>query len=142
LPRHTTTSKGHHGDAVNDTIPDGMPVGSNRVNAFHQEPEGRNGGGDNYVTDRRLAIGVIGSSHCRDRTSPESRQPPRLQHPSQGPFSQQQHPQSSQVHTPVTQQPQQSQSGQGVFSPARAGVRARAAQRRNVVMVISLHNGM
>jgi hypothetical protein len=29
------------------------------VNQFHQHAEGRNGGGDRYVTDRRLAVGVI-----------------------------------------------------------------------------------
>ncbi len=29
------------------------------VEQFHQAPEGRNGGGDPYVTDRRLAVGVI-----------------------------------------------------------------------------------
>ena len=32
------------------------------VNEFHSQPEGRNGGGDRYVTDRRLAIGVIGTT--------------------------------------------------------------------------------
>ena len=30
------------------------------VNDFHRQPDGRNGGGDPYFTDRRLAIGVIG----------------------------------------------------------------------------------
>jgi hypothetical protein len=29
------------------------------VEQFHRQPEGRNGGGDPYFTDRRLAVGVI-----------------------------------------------------------------------------------
>jgi hypothetical protein len=70
------------------------------------------------------------------------RHSPRLQHPSQGPFSQQQHPQSAQVHTPVTQQPQQSQSGQGVFSPAEAGVRAKTAHSRIADMIVLLEQGI
>jgi len=47
---------------VNDAIRAGMLDGYYWVNAFHRQAEGRNGGGDRYVTDRRLAIGVIGIS--------------------------------------------------------------------------------
>lgn len=47
---------------VSDAIRAGMLDGYYWVNAFHLQPEGRNGGGDRYVTDRRLAIGVIGIS--------------------------------------------------------------------------------
>ncbi len=45
---------------VIDAIRTGMLDGYYWVNDFHRLPEGRNGGGDRYVTDRRLAIGVIG----------------------------------------------------------------------------------
>jgi hypothetical protein len=45
---------------VNDAIRTGMLDGYYWVDQFHPNPEGRNGGGDRYVTDRRLAIGVIG----------------------------------------------------------------------------------
>lgn len=45
---------------VTDAIRAGMLDGYYWVNEFHRQPEGRNGGGDRYFTDRRLAIGVIG----------------------------------------------------------------------------------
>ena len=44
---------------VNDTIRGGTLDGYYWVDQFHQVPEGRNGGGDPYFTDRRLAVGVI-----------------------------------------------------------------------------------
>jgi len=66
---------------------------------------------------------------------PSPAQLPSLQQPWQEPFSQQQHPQSSQVHTPFTQQPQQSQSGQGVFAPPDSGARANAAQSKIADMI-------
>ena len=45
---------------VTDAIRAGMLDGYYWVNDFHRQPDGRNGGGDPYFTDRRLAIGVIG----------------------------------------------------------------------------------
>lgn len=47
---------------VTDAIRAGMLDGYYWVNEFHRQSEGRNGGGDRYFTDRRLAIGVIGIS--------------------------------------------------------------------------------
>ena len=44
---------------VGDAIRAGMLDGYYWVDAFHQQAEGRNGGGDPYFTDRRLAVGVI-----------------------------------------------------------------------------------
>ncbi len=44
---------------VSDTIRVGALDGYYWVDRFHQVPEGRNGGGDPYFTDRRLAVGVI-----------------------------------------------------------------------------------
>lgn len=44
---------------VSDTIRAGMLDGFYWVDRFHVQPEGRNGGGDPYFTDRRLAVGVI-----------------------------------------------------------------------------------
>jgi hypothetical protein len=44
---------------VTDAARAGMLDGYYWVNAFHRDPQGRNGGGDPYFTDRRLAVGVI-----------------------------------------------------------------------------------
>lgn len=44
---------------VSDIIGAGALDGYYWVDQFHQLPEGRNGGGDPYFTDRRLAVGVI-----------------------------------------------------------------------------------
>ena len=44
---------------VNDAARAGMLDGYYWVDAFHRDPQGRNGGGDPYFTDRRLAVGVI-----------------------------------------------------------------------------------
>lgn len=44
---------------VDDAIRAGMLDGYYFVDAFHRDAEGRNGGGDPYFTDRRLAVGVI-----------------------------------------------------------------------------------
>jgi hypothetical protein len=44
---------------VGDIIQAGALDGYYWVDQFHQLPEGRNGGGDPYFTDRRLAVGVI-----------------------------------------------------------------------------------
>ena len=44
---------------VSDTIRVGALDGYYWVDQFHNVPEGRNGGGDRYFTDRRLAVGVI-----------------------------------------------------------------------------------
>jgi hypothetical protein len=44
---------------VSDIIRAGVLDGYYWVDQFHQLPEGRNGGGDPYFTDRRLAVGVI-----------------------------------------------------------------------------------
>ena len=44
---------------VSDIIRAGALDGYYWVDQFHQLPEGRNGGGDPYFTDRRLAVGVI-----------------------------------------------------------------------------------
>lgn len=44
---------------VSDTIRVGALDGYYWVDQFHQAAEGRNGGGDPYFTDRRLAVGVI-----------------------------------------------------------------------------------
>lgn len=44
---------------VNDAIRAGALDGYYWVDDYHHHPEGRNGGGDRYFTDRRLAIGVI-----------------------------------------------------------------------------------
>jgi hypothetical protein len=44
---------------VNDAIRVGALDGYYWVDDYHHHPEGRNGGGDRYFTDRRLAIGVI-----------------------------------------------------------------------------------
>jgi len=44
---------------VTDTARAGMLDGYYWVDQFHRDREGRNGGGDPYVTDGRLAIGVI-----------------------------------------------------------------------------------
>jgi hypothetical protein len=44
---------------VGDTIRAGVLDGYYWVDSFHQLPHGRNGGGDPYFTDRRLAVGVI-----------------------------------------------------------------------------------
>ena len=45
---------------VHDVIRSGHLDGYYWVDRFHEVAEGRNGGGDRYVTDRRLVIGVIG----------------------------------------------------------------------------------
>jgi hypothetical protein len=45
---------------VSDAIRAGTLDGYYWVEAFHEQDRGRNGGGDPYVTDRRLAVGVIG----------------------------------------------------------------------------------
>ena len=45
---------------VHDVIRSGHLDGYYWVDRFHEAAEGRNGGGDRYVTDRRLVIGVIG----------------------------------------------------------------------------------
>jgi len=44
---------------VGDAIRAGTLDGYYWVDAFHRNAEGRNGGGDPYFTDRRLAVGVI-----------------------------------------------------------------------------------
>jgi hypothetical protein len=44
---------------VSDTIRADTLDGYYWVEQFHAQPEGRNGGGDPYFTDRRLAVGVI-----------------------------------------------------------------------------------
>jgi len=44
---------------VSDTIRADTLDGYYWVERFHAQPEGRNGGGDPYFTDRRLAVGVI-----------------------------------------------------------------------------------
>ena len=44
---------------MSDIIRAGALDGYYLVDQFHQLPEGRNGGGDPYFTDRRLAVGVI-----------------------------------------------------------------------------------
>lgn len=44
---------------VNDAIAAGKLDGYYWVEQFHRLAEGRNGGGDPYFTDRRLAVGVI-----------------------------------------------------------------------------------
>ena len=44
---------------VSDMIRAGMLDGYYWVDAFHRQAEGRNGGGDPYFTDKRLAVGVI-----------------------------------------------------------------------------------
>jgi len=44
---------------VSDTIRADTLDGYYWVDRFHTQPEGRNGGGDPYFTDRRLAVGVI-----------------------------------------------------------------------------------
>ena len=44
---------------VSDTIRAGTLDGYYWVDRFHTQPEGHNGGGDPYFTDRRLAVGVI-----------------------------------------------------------------------------------
>jgi hypothetical protein len=44
---------------VTDTIRAGALDGYYWVEQFHRQAEGRNGGGDPYRTDRRLAVGVI-----------------------------------------------------------------------------------
>ena len=44
---------------VNDTARAGVLDGYYWVDPFHKDPQGRNGGGDPYFTDRRLAVGVI-----------------------------------------------------------------------------------
>lgn len=44
---------------VSDTIRADTLDGYYWVDQFHAQPEGRNGGGDPYFTDRRLAVGVI-----------------------------------------------------------------------------------
>jgi len=44
---------------VSDTIQAETLDGYYWVEQFHVQPEGRNGGGDPYFTDRRLAVGVI-----------------------------------------------------------------------------------
>lgn len=45
---------------VHDVIRSGHLDGYYWVDRFHEAAEGKNGGGDRYVTDRRLVIGVIG----------------------------------------------------------------------------------
>ncbi|NDC62543.1 MAG: hypothetical protein EBZ59_00810 [Planctomycetia bacterium] len=45
---------------VDDAIRGGAIDGYYWVDRFHRQSEGRNGGGDPYFTDRRLAVGVIG----------------------------------------------------------------------------------
>lgn len=45
---------------VHDVIRSGHLDGYYWVDRFHEAAEGENGGGDRYVTDRRLVIGVIG----------------------------------------------------------------------------------
>lgn len=44
---------------VSDALRTDMLEGYYWVDAFHRQAEGRNGGGDPYFTDRRLAVGVI-----------------------------------------------------------------------------------
>ena len=44
---------------VSDTIRADTLDGYYWVDQFHTQPEGQNGGGDPYFTDRRLAVGVI-----------------------------------------------------------------------------------
>jgi hypothetical protein len=44
---------------VTDAARAGVLDGYYWVDPFHRDPQGRNGGGDPYVTDRRLAVGVI-----------------------------------------------------------------------------------
>jgi len=44
---------------VGDAVRAGMLDGYYWVDRFHHRAEGRNGGGDLYFTDRRLAVGVI-----------------------------------------------------------------------------------
>ena len=46
---------------VSDTLRAGVLDGYYWVDRFHQLPQGRNGGGDPYFTDRRLAVDVITS---------------------------------------------------------------------------------
>lgn len=44
---------------VTDAARAGVLDGYYWVDRFHRDPQGRNGGGDLYFTDRRLAVGVI-----------------------------------------------------------------------------------
>jgi len=44
---------------IGDAARTGALDGYYWVDRFHRQPEGRNGGGDPYFTDRRLAVGVI-----------------------------------------------------------------------------------
>jgi len=44
---------------LGDAVRAGMLDGYYWVDRFHQHPEGTNGGGDPYFTDRRLAVGVL-----------------------------------------------------------------------------------
>ena len=44
---------------VTDTAGSGVLDGYYWVDGFHRQREGRNGGGDRYVTDGRLAVGVL-----------------------------------------------------------------------------------
>jgi hypothetical protein len=44
---------------VNDAIAAGKLDGYYWVEQFHRFAKGKNGGGDPYFTDRRLAVGVI-----------------------------------------------------------------------------------
>jgi len=50
---------GERNKLVNDTARAGVLDGYYWVDPFHRIREGRNGGGDPYVTDGRLAVGVI-----------------------------------------------------------------------------------
>jgi hypothetical protein len=59
---------------VSDAIRAGMLDGYYWVDAFHRNAEGRNGGGDPYFTDRRLAVGVI------DADPPHATRPRLLEH--------------------------------------------------------------
>lgn len=54
-PRHTMTKQGRQGDTARSGALDGYYW----VDKFHANREGRNGGGDPYFTDGRLAVGVI-----------------------------------------------------------------------------------
>lgn len=51
---------GERNKLVADSIRAGALDGYYWVDKFHTQAEGKNGGGDPYFTDRRLAVGVIG----------------------------------------------------------------------------------
>lgn len=56
---------GERNKLVADSIRAGALDGYYWVDKFHTRAEGKNGGGDPYFTDRRLAVGVIGGIDVR-----------------------------------------------------------------------------